>query len=163
MNSLKQDLVIDEFNLVEEWLNQAELFNSYAEEKTEADKKLGKAKEELEVISAELKQDIARTPKDYGIIVKPTVQLIDAVVIQDKDYVRQRGLIIDLIYERDMCSNAVKAIDIKKSALENIVKLHGQNYFATPSEKGIKGEVIGDMKEGATKGSVSRRMRRNKK
>ena len=33
----------------------------------------------------------------------------------------------------ETAKGAVKAIDTKKTALENLVKLHGQSYFAGPA------------------------------
>ena len=36
-------------------------------------------------------------------------------------------------YELEVMGAAVRALDQKKSALENLVRLQGQNYFAGPS------------------------------
>lgn len=40
---------------------------------------------------------------------------------------------INAKYDVDMCQAACWAFQERKAALENLVKLHGQNYFAGPS------------------------------
>lgn len=154
---LQQDLIIDEYELIKEWLNQAKLFNDYAQIKSDVDYALSKAKENLDVVSAEIRLDIVKDPEIYG-IKKYTEKILDALIFNEEDYKEQKNIVMAKTYERDMASNAVKAIEMRKSALENIVKLHGQNYFATPSEAGISGQVISEMKDEDVKSKMKARM-----
>ena len=59
----------------------------------------------------------------------------------------------------DMIQAAVIALDHRKSALERMVSLHGQNYFSTPV---ISGEGKDNVEEQIKRSVRTKRVRRHK-
>ena len=49
------------------------------------------------------------------------------------EHVKAAQALIDAKYENDIAEGVVKALDQKKSALENLVRLLGVSYFAGPN------------------------------
>jgi hypothetical protein len=127
----EQDLKIDEDALDIEWLDQASLFMKYAKIAAEARRNLDEAKQALDIIKAEIDKDIREKPSEYG-LEKVTDKAIDAIILNEKEYQVVWNKFLDMKYEADMASNAVVAMNQRKEALENLVKLHGQSYFAGP-------------------------------
>ena len=65
-------------------------------------------------------------------------------------------------YESDMAKGAVRALESKKDALENLVKLHGQQYFAGPKmPRDISWER--EQKQNRADQTVGQRLKRNNK
>jgi len=127
-----KDIRIDEDGLDVEWLQQASLTYEYAKNKAFTKKILEKKREKLALCKAELTQAIHRNPDKYK-IEKVTVAAVDAVILQNDGFQDANNIVIEAIYDNDIAGAACDAISSKKSALENLVKLHGQNYFAGPS------------------------------
>lgn len=128
-----KDLSIDIDALHKEWLRQPSLFMEYAEECAEARRKLDKVKEGIDVLRAEKDTMIRQQWSATGI--KCTEAQVSNHVLMDSDYKKANEHLIELRYEYEMISSAVKAFEQKKSALENLVRLHGQQYFSTPEVK----------------------------
>jgi hypothetical protein len=103
----------------------------YAQISASARKTLDEAKEELEFVRAELDKAIRSNPDRYDID-KITEAVVIATITIHKDYQKASSVLINAKYENDMAYGAVKAIDARKDALENLVRLHGQQYFAGP-------------------------------
>jgi len=93
---------------------------------------MDKAKERLDVVEAEMDRDVREDPEKYD-LVKLTETLIKSTVLQTSERQIAAQNYIDAKYEYDMAQAAVRSIDQKKTALENLVKLHGMSYFAGPS------------------------------
>jgi len=155
------DLRINKFRLDEEWLAQPGLFMRYAQKQAEASKELDAEKHSLEVTKAQVDRAIRMDPEEYNIDGKVTERQVEAVVLQDSDYQSAMEIYNDAKYNLGLLTSAVRAFDQRKSALENLVRLHGQSYFAEPrSPKG--GEDIGDdAREQASHEVVRRRRRRS--
>lgn len=128
----EQDVSINPDALDIEWLEQPRLMVKYAQLATQAKLKADRAKERLEVVKAELDKDIRTSPEKYDIakltesVVANTILLQPAYQAASEEYIR-------LNYEAALARYAVEAINMKKEALENLVKLHGMQYFAGPS------------------------------
>jgi hypothetical protein len=58
---------------------------------------------------------------------------VEAVVLQHEDYKEANDEYMTAQYNYDMTQAAVRAMDHKKTALENLVRLHAASYFAGPS------------------------------
>ena len=127
-----KDMSIDESALDVEWLNQPRLLMAYSKELAEARKKLEKSKQKLEVVKAELDKDIRSNPDKYELS-KITEGVVANTILLQSQYQEVNEALLDEQYEFDMLRNAVSAINMRKEALENLVKLHGMNYFAGPS------------------------------
>jgi len=128
----EQDLTIDESALDVEWLQQARLMMQYGRHCSECKLEMDKAKEHLEVTKAELDKDIRANPDSFD-LTKITEGVVSNTIILQPEHQEALDAYLNTKYEFDMALNAVRAIDQKKAALENLVRLHGQQYFAGPS------------------------------
>jgi hypothetical protein len=126
------DITIDSEALDVEWLRQPRLTYQYGKLQAEIELKLGKAKEDLDLIKADLDKQIRLNPDEFE-VVKITEVAVTNTIIAHPDYQNQNGIVLDLIYELNVIKAAKAGIETKKTALENLVKLNGQNYFAGPT------------------------------
>ena len=58
---------------------------------------------------------------------------ISATILTNPEYEAANRLYIDAKYEYDIAIGVVRAFDHRKAALENLVRLHSQSYFAGPA------------------------------
>lgn len=137
----KRTFQIDPDRLDDEWINQPDLFHGFAVELAQNRLEVETKKNLLELEDARLCKDIRDRPKRYDID-KLTENAIRAVIVQQKTYQTALKDLNDAKYRLDISQAAVTACDHRKKALENMVYLHGQNYFATPRAKGEIGEKM---------------------
>jgi len=127
-----QDIRIDETALDVEWLNQASLMMKYARHAADCRMNLDLAKERVDFVKAELDKSIRESPSKFK-IEKLTEGAIQNIIITQEKYMDAEEKLIHARYELDIANAAVRAFDARKDALENLVRLHGQQYFAGPS------------------------------
>jgi hypothetical protein len=127
----EQDLKIDETSLDVEWLDQPVLFMKYARHSAEKEKEKDEAKEELELTKAELDKEIRSFPDRFG-IEKITDKVVENTILLQKDYKEASETFLQAKFEWMVAKGAVDAFNQRKEALENLVKLNGQSYFAGP-------------------------------
>jgi len=127
----EQDVQIDPDALDVEWLEQADLMRRYATHAAQTRQEMDEAKERLEVMKASIEMDIRSQPEIYG-LTKVTEGGIQSTIMLQKEYQGLTEAYISARYENEVANAAVRAIDQKKTALENLVKLLGQSYFAGP-------------------------------
>lgn len=127
----EEDVRIDETALDLEWLEQPSLMMQYGKMMAQANRELDELKETLNLVRAELDKAIRTNPEAYG-IEKITETVVQNTIIQQTKYQEAQQEVLDAIYESKVASVAVQAIDQRKTALENLVRLHGQQYFAGP-------------------------------
>lgn len=129
----EEDMRIEETALDVEWLEQAELAIKYGQIYAEAKKDVAVAEEELKVIRSELIRDANDDPEGTCGKAKPNAGDIEAYYRNHPDHKEAKKELIDLQYELDMAEIAKNEISFtRKLALENLVKLHAQQYFAGP-------------------------------
>ncbi len=126
----EQDLAIDETALDIEWLGQPQLMLKYTGLQASARRSVDKTKEKLNVVKAGLDKTIRSDLIASGD--KMTETIILNTIIIHKDYKKVVKKLINVQYEYEMVKGAVQACDQRKTTLENLVKLHGQQYFAGP-------------------------------
>ena len=131
--NFEEEISIDPDALDVEWLNQPKLFLKYAELTSDARMEVDKAKERFELVKAELDRDIRLSPEKFN-IEKITESVISNTTILQKPYQETSDNYIKTKHKADILLSAVKAFDQRKKALENLVQLHGQSYFAGPKE-----------------------------
>lgn len=129
----EEDLYIDPDALDVEWLEQAQTFMRWSEKLADARARVDRAKDKLKVVRAEVFLDVRANPNKYG-LEKVTDKASDAVVESNEDVKAAASELIAFKHESDILDGAVKSFDQRKTSLENLVKLQGQNYFAGPSE-----------------------------
>jgi hypothetical protein len=129
-SQFEEDLYIDPTALDVEWLNQPNTFLKYTEKLAWASRELDRHKQRLDVIQARVDTEVRGKYTDK----KPTETAIHNEVIQNELVLHEMEEILHQKYEVDLLTGAVRAFDQRKTALENLVRLQGQNYFAVPKE-----------------------------
>ena len=128
----EQDMTIDPDALDVEWIEQPRLMLRYAQHASEMKREVERAKEKLDIIRADLDKKIRVAPEEFG-IVKLTESVITSTIITQVQYKKGNEEFLEVAYEANMAQGALRALEGKKAALENLVKLHGQQYFVGPS------------------------------
>jgi len=128
----EQDINIDETALDLEWKMQPMLMMRYCAHMAHAKKALDLASERLDVRKAKLDKEIRSNPEKYGLS-KITETALGNTILLQPEYEEANKEYIEAKYEYEMVQAAVRAMDQKKSALENLVKLLGMSYFAGPT------------------------------
>ncbi|MCP4763006.1 MAG: hypothetical protein GY870_14605 [archaeon] len=131
--SYETDLLIDEHALDLEWLHQSSKFMKYSEKAAQADREKKKAKEALDITKAEIDKSIREEAKNNG--EKVTEKVVEGRVMLHPDYHKAYDALIEAEYEYSIFISAVKAMEQRKSALENLVKLLIGGYFSIPTQK----------------------------
>lgn len=125
------DVQIDDSALDIEWLDQPSLMLRYARHAAAAKKKLDLAKEKFDLVKSKLDKEIRSFPDRFELD-KVTDKSVEATMPQQPDYKEASRDVINAQFDLNVANGAVKAIDARKDSLENLVKLHGQQYFAGP-------------------------------
>jgi hypothetical protein len=129
--SYEEDMHIDENALDVEFLEQPTKVIKYARLLAEARRDRDLAKEALDLTKAEINLDIRDNPEKYN-LTKITVDAVEACILMEDRYEQVVKEYNDANYEVNVLQGAVNALEHRKSALENLVKLYGQQYFAGP-------------------------------
>jgi len=127
----EQDIRIDEQALDVEWLEQPSLMLKYARHAAHCRMALDQAKENLELVKAQLDNEIRKNPSDFD-IEKITEAVMMNTILNQAPYQEASEEYIKAKFEADIAQGAVRAFDARKDALENLVRLNGQQYFAGP-------------------------------
>lgn len=158
----EQDIRIDETALDVEWLEQPALMFRYAQMCAEARQEFDKAKENLDLVRAELDRAIRANPDSYD-IEKITDKVVENTIPTQDEFKEASTALIEAKFQLDIAYGAVKAIDARKDSLENLVKLHGQSYFAGPKmPRNLPYEVEEREKRKKTDAGIRKRMRHDK-
>ena len=128
----EKDIQIDESGLDVEWLRQPKLMFFYTKMVAELRRTLDRRKERLNIVKAELDKKIRQNPA-YFDIEKITETAVSNTILTQEAYKEASADIIDTNYELSIAQAAVSALNDKRTALENLVRLYGQQYFAGPS------------------------------
>jgi len=156
----EKDIQIDETALDIEWLSQPSLMMKYTRHAAETRMEADQEKERLDLVRAGLDKEIRIEPERFDIVKITESVVLNAVIAQQK-YIMANDAYIQARFEAEVARGAVAAIDQRKTALENLVKLHGQQYFAGPKvPRDLSWEVQERQKRANEK--VGKRMRRNK-
>jgi len=132
MCNYEKDVTIDPDALDVEWLGQPGLIFKYSKKSAEAQQDLSDAKEALELCKAELNKAIRSNPEKYKCD-KITDSVVEATILIQPDFQDVSKEYREAAFQVNILRGVMDALNNKKSALENLVKLHGQNYFAGPS------------------------------
>ena len=160
-------LHIDKHLLDEEWVNQPKLYFEYASELAGARIDLEEAKAEFDVVKAETDFDIRSNPTNYELPEKTTEVMIGKAVILTEEYQDAQKIVFIAKHRVDILSGAQTALDHRKKALENLVELHGRNYFSKPVDKRHMGNEefklkVEDVENEKAKARNKKRKRRRK-
>lgn len=152
-----KDLHIDPNYLDAEFLNHAQIFMKYCRESARANKAAKIAEEKVKTTRSELIKQAKESGEKY------TETTLEAYYRLDPKYVAAKTEWINATFYADLLVNAVFAFQARKSALENLVRLHGQEYFSTPQEPRDLPEAaarLEELKNTSAVNSIKRRMQR---
>jgi hypothetical protein len=127
------DVKINEDALDIECLEQPNLMRKYSIHLEKMILKRDQQKELLDLIKADLDLDIRTNPDKYVGDIKVTESVVAGAILRDKKYQKANQDYLEAKYEAGVAKGVIEAIYARKSMLEILVKLHGQNYFAGPS------------------------------
>jgi len=151
---------IDMNILDKEWINQPKIFFRYASQLADARRRMEEVKAEADVVKAEIDLDIRSNPSNYN-LEKTTEALISNLILQQEKYQKALAKIRIKKHKVDILQAAVTALEHRKSALERLVSLHGQNYFSTPKAPDNAGrEIAEDIEKETARNLVGRKRRR---
>ncbi len=155
-------LKIDHSALDVEWLDQPNLMIRYIRHQANCALTLDKAKERLDVLRAELDKKIRAHPEKFDVS-KLTETVVTNTIIIQPEYKDLQEEVLEAKYEFDIARAAVSAINARKEALENLVKLHGMSYFAGPKmPRDLNQEVKRKKQQENVDSGVGQRLRRRK-
>jgi hypothetical protein len=125
-------LDIDLNRLEEEWCNQPKLYAYWAKKYAKACQDCDDAKTELSILEADLTIKIKCDPVRYGLPEGAAAGQISAMVTRNEKW-KTKSLRINMLqYRKKVIGSTVSALEQRKSALERLVQLHGQEYFSKP-------------------------------
>lgn len=129
--NFEKDLSIDKFKLDEECLSHSTLYFRYAEASIVAKSEVSKADDNLKLITAEQNIAIRKAYNDNG--VKFTESVIASELEKDKKVLNAKEQLrtAQEIYAK--LQVAVSAMDMRKSELDNLVRLYCSGYFSVPT------------------------------
>jgi hypothetical protein len=127
------DIEIDESALDVEWVGHASLMLRYTRTAAEAHKEMNLAKARLDYVKARLDKEIRENPDAYGLGTRITEGSISSAIRLSDDFEEANHGLIEKEFEYEVAAGVVRSFDHRKSALENLVRLHAQSYFAGPS------------------------------
>lgn len=157
------DIEIDESALDIEWLSQPSLMLKYGQASAHAMQNMEIAKERREVIRCELDKNI-RLNQDKYEVTKITDKVVECAIKIQPEYQAASDKYIEAKHEADLIKAAVQAFDQRKAALENLVRLHGQQYFAGPSvPRDLSKEWAEQQKQDRVDTGIAKHMMKRKK
>lgn len=158
-----EDIRIDESSLDVEWLDQPVKMLEYSRHAAEMRREMDRAKDALDLSKAELDRKIRTRPEKFG-LEKVTEGAVVNAIIAHEDYQNALSDYNDARYENEVAQGAVRAFEQRKSALENLVKLFGQQYFAGPTlPRDLSNERLEIERNKRSDAGVAGKMKRIKK
>ena len=130
----ERDFYIDHTALDVEWLEQASLAAKWGYYFNECKEEFTRAEENVKVVRSELILLINQDPDKYlGEGIKPTDAKVEAAVRTHKKHLAAKERWIKAMKTMNDAEVAKNEMSFtRKAALENLVTLHGQQYFAGP-------------------------------
>ncbi len=160
----EEDIRIDVDDLDVEWTEQATLALKYGKHYAQCRRELSEAEEEIKITRSELIKEANEDPEGCCDKEKPNAGDIEAYYRNHKRHKKAKEEIIRLQYELDMAEVAKNEVSFtRKAALENLVVLYGQQYFAGPKmPRNLSKEVDKRRKQNSADDKVEGMSRRNK-
>ena len=132
--NFEEDVKIDPDALDVMWLGQASLGLKYSKHAAQMKRVVMKAEERVKVVRAELIAEANANPVKLIGKEKPTAQDVESYYRTHQRHIDAKEEWLDATYESEYAQMAHMEISLsRKTALENLVKLHGMQYFAGPS------------------------------
>ena len=127
--NFKEDMAVDKNRLDEEWERQPMLYSEYTDMAAHANRKLARAAEKVKVVRSRLTLE-ALSGEIESLGKKPTGPATEAYYRNHEDHKKAKEEHLACIYDADQMNNALFALNHRKAALENLVKLQLNNYYS---------------------------------
>lgn len=148
-------LDIDPLRLDEEWLGAAAMFHHFACKAADADAAADAAKSHVKIVAAELELAIRDDPEAYG-LKKATEASVEAAVFANMAYRAAVKRLNDANHGAALARAATAALDTRKRALEKLVDLLKQDYYAQPRESRESDGTMAEVEKRDLRSRVSR-------
>lgn len=125
-------LDIDKNLLDDEWIGQPKRYFKWAVQLEDAREDLDNAKAEFELVKADVDLAIRSDPGKYSLPEKITEKMVTAAMLTQLEYQDSQEAFYTAKHRVGILQAAVTSLDHRKKALEKLVDLHGQKYFASP-------------------------------
>ena len=122
-----QDCKVSKYNLDTLSEEQAALSLKYGEKVAEARQARDEAKQRLDLKKADVELYIRKNPSSD---LKVTEAIVSALVTQNAEVQLCTSDLIAATRDLNEWEAAERAIDIRKGSIDNLVRLHGSQYFA---------------------------------
>ena len=119
-------------NLEKEWSKLPLLSREWTKKLARAELELSEAKDNMKYVTAKLAKDIRENPDNYDLS-KVTDKSVEQYIPLQKAYRDALDEINQCKYNVDIIDSMVQAIQDKRRALENEVKLYGLQYWDSPN------------------------------
>lgn len=132
MSEYTEKLFIDRDRLDREFLQQPAIYMEYAQQAAEADDERDAAKRRVEVVRAEVDQEIRERAAVAG--EKITEAVVAARVLLDPRTEKAEAQLRKATLDAKVLGAAVRAFEQRKKSLEKLADLWCQGYYSTPEE-----------------------------
>lgn len=130
--NFREMLSIDQHHLDYELLRQPTLVQLVSEELVRAETKRARSKELVEIVKAELYTEIRNNPARFNLNDRVTETAVNAAILQHPRYREAMETYLSAKEDHGILSTGLDALQHKKSALENCVRLLLSGYWAAP-------------------------------
>lgn len=138
---------IDDQALDIEWIEQPQNMLKVTHMTADRRLEMDRAADALDLVMAELDKKIRSDPAAYK-LEKVTDTSVKNAVIRQPEYQEAKEEHLNAKYEYELSKGVVEAVGQKKSALEGLVKLFMNQYFAGPSvPRDLQTELLNKKRE----------------
>ncbi len=130
MSEFDKHITIDAHDLDNEWLNQAATFHHYLVQHANAQRDREVLRDDLDRVVAQLSAEARQVWVGSK---PPTETSVKQSLLENSDYQSRVEDLREADHNCNILQAAVKAMDVKKTALENLVKLKGMDWHSQPS------------------------------
>jgi len=151
----KDELEIDELDLVKSWMVQSARYGTWSELWAESSYEVDKLVEKRKVKRAEVYADVKRNPSNYGWTEdkSPTEGFIDSQVRLDKDFRKITKKLIQAKRRMNILQSAKEAFYHRRKALESLSQLFATSYYGegsyTRTSKKLDGKAASEAQKQA--------------
>ena len=133
----KDDMCIDKFSLDAELVRQPSLYTKWAQAEVDAQDDRDRAKDQLDIIKAQLDQEIRSNAKPGE---RTTEAAIANAIVLDPRYRRQMDVYLGKIKEAKTLQVARESLEHKRRSLGKLVDLYISGYWAESQTVAAKAE-----------------------
>ena len=132
MINYEEDVRISPDDLDLDCVEQPELMLKYTKHAAKLKKEADDKKEELEYLYSKLDKEIKESPEEYD-VAKISEAAVDKAIKRQDSYRKAVKIYNEALFEYNNAKGAVQAFQDRKNMLQELVTLHGQEYFAGPA------------------------------